>query len=105
MQAAINWAPYLIRHEQIAAGITGEDPDTMVAERVIRWLGRNKLRQFTRRDAFTACRGTGLRHSCELVPVLLLLESHAYIRPASQQCAATGGPVTHLYDVNPAVLK
>jgi len=45
MRAALGWVPYLIEHEQLASGVVGCDPDTVIAPR-----GRPLRLLFDRRE-------------------------------------------------------
>lgn len=55
MEAALAWAPYLEAHHRRAMG--AEDRDSGIARRVLDWLERTGIKEFSRRQAFQALKG------------------------------------------------
>jgi len=80
MRAALSWVDYLVAHERHVAGHAGEDPTIRVAEKILRWLTRTGDQSFTRRDAFTNNRGTGVQRVYDVDPALELLHELGWIR-------------------------
>ena len=103
LSAALAWTPYLIEHERIAMGVVGCDPLVGQAERVLRWLERTGLNEFSLRDCFTAVRGQAVRQTHDLAePVRLLVElGHIRPLPAPDRAGRTGQPPSPRYGVNP----
>ncbi|MCC6427041.1 MAG: DUF3987 domain-containing protein [Phycisphaerales bacterium] len=105
MKAALAWAPYLIEHEALTAGIVGCDPDTATAGRILRWLERIPTTDmgFSRRDCFTAVRGRHIQAVRDIDGALRLLAELGYIRPlAPSKPGEQGGrPASHRWAINP----
>jgi hypothetical protein len=103
LNAALAWTPYLIEHERIAMGVVGCDPLVGQAERVLRWLERTGLNEFSLRDCFTAVRGQAVRQTHDLGEPVRLLVDLGYIRPqpAPDRAGRAGQPPSPRYGVNP----
>ncbi|MCC6907052.1 MAG: DUF3987 domain-containing protein [Phycisphaerales bacterium] len=103
MRAALAWAPYLIDHEKIVAGVVGCDHDTVVAERLIEWLQRTNEPSFTRRQAFTENRFVLVQTVEDIDGALVLLEDFGYIRRVveTEPRPAGGRPPSPTFVVNP----
>lgn len=54
MRAALVWASYLEANQALLAGVTRNDPDLRIAERILRWIERHghEGTEFTRSDLF-----------------------------------------------------
>jgi len=103
MRAALSWAPYLIAHNRIASGLSGNDPDREAAERVLEWLKTTRNTQFALRDCFIAVRGSCIRTVKNISGALVLLQSRGYLRerPAPKRERTGGRPPSPVYDVSP----
>ena len=103
LSAALAWTPYLIEHERIAMGVVGCDPLVGQAERVLRWLERTGLNEFSLRDCFTAVRGQAVRQTHDLGEPVRLLVDLGYIRPlpTPDRAGKAGQPPSPRYGVNP----
>jgi hypothetical protein len=72
------------------------------AGKVLRWLRRERLATFSKRDAHNALQGT-FKTVDDLEPVLGLLTRHHYIRPAPQpEREGSGRRPSPVYEVNPS---
>jgi hypothetical protein len=79
------------------------DPRVAGARKLLKWIGAQPSRQFSRRDAYRAMRGF-----CKTVedidPLLSLLEKHGYIRPQlGNRDGGAGRKASLVYEVNPDV--
>jgi hypothetical protein len=83
------------------------DASRLVADcrKVLRWIRRERLTTFSKRDAHNALQGT-FKTVDELEPVLGLLTRHHYIRLAPQAGReGAGRKASPVYEVNPATLS
>ena len=102
MAAALAWAPYLIESQRRVSLVVGADKAAAGAMRLLRWLGRQGLTEFSKRDAFTGCRSANLQRSEEMDAALELLAEHGYIRPIVKARGQRGGrPPSDRFLVNP----
>lgn len=103
MAAALAWAPYLIDHERITAGLIGTNDTTAIAERILRWLGQHhEMEKFSRRDAYNACRSQLVKNANDIDPALELLEELSYILPITMaNSSGSGRKPSPKYAVNP----
>lgn len=105
MTAALAWAPYLIEHEGLTAGLVGCNPDTATADRILQWLERMPAgeAEFTRRDCFTAVRSRYIQAVRDIDGALRFLAELGYIRalPASAPGEQGGRPGSHRWAINP----
>lgn len=104
MFRAIKIGLYLIEHAKAAFAEMGADPQVEHAKRLLRWIERERVKTFTRRDAHQAHRAR-FKTVEEIDPVLDLLESHNYIRQQLQMDQETrrGRKASQPYEVNPHV--
>jgi DNA polymerase-1 len=105
MRRAAKLVGYFKAHARKVYAVMDADPRLALARRLLRHIGKEGLGQFTRRDAYRAMRGP-----CKAVedidPVLTVLETHGYIRPAPPP-ATTGRPgrkPSLTYEVHPSIL-
>ncbi len=103
MQAALAWAPYLESHERHVAWLAGDNGATTVAERILGWVERHHLTEFTHNQAYNAVRGSRVQKSKDLDAPLALLEELGCIRAktTTTQPRGPGRPSSRLYEVNP----
>lgn len=104
MRAALAWVRYLVEHEQRAGQVLGADPVAAVAERILRWVRRGGLTQFSRREAYHGVRDATVRRVEDADPALALLVEHGWIRPVPQPPPSPDGgrPPSPRFDVHPA---
>lgn len=100
-QNAVSIAKVLIEHARAVFVMMAADPAVLDAEKVLSWIARNALTEFTVRDCFCAHQGRfgqvdGLR------PALKILADHGYIHKCVEQ-SQNRGRRRELYKVNPAV--
>jgi hypothetical protein len=100
MANAIRIGEYFIAHAVSAFDEMGADPAIEGARRILEWIKRQQLTQFTRREAHRGCRS--FKAVIELNPCLELLEHHGYIR-GIEVVPAGGGRPSRLFEVNPHV--
>lgn len=102
---AAAWAvgEYLIQHALAAFGEMRADPRLMLARRILGWIERKALTEFTLRECQQAHKGSrALLTAEELQPALAVLTEHGYIRAAGGGQATGGRPSSAAYAVNPA---
>jgi hypothetical protein len=76
------------------------DPRVAAARKLLKWIINEGSRQFTRRDAYRAMRGT-CKNVEDIDPLLSLLEKHGYIRPQLSNRDGAGRKASPTYEVNP----
>jgi len=104
MQRAIEIGRYLIQHALAAFAKMGADEQVEKAKWLLRWIQREHLVSFSRRDAHQAHKGL-FRRVDEIDPILHLLESHNYIRPRSGNSNPRPGcKSSQIYNTNPVSL-
>jgi Protein of unknown function (DUF3987)/Bifunctional DNA primase/polymerase, N-terminal/Primase C terminal 1 (PriCT-1) len=103
MRLALDLAEHLISHARAVFALLERDPNVEHAEKLISWIVRQGLTSFTVRECFRVHQGRFKKVST-LVPVLVLLEQHEYIRRESRESWGGRRP-SDLCDVNPALLK
>lgn len=100
---AIKIGRFLIPHAQAAYALLDADPDADGAKRLLRWIRRHTLKDFTARDGLDAM----ARHRRRMETVhraLAVLLEHGYIREVEgRPAAATGRKPSPAYGVNPYV--
>jgi replicative DNA helicase len=103
MAAALNWVPYLVAHELAVVRGTGADPTVRLARGILGWLARSGETEFSRRDCFTACRGTSVAIAADIDAPLMLIEDLGYIRATTTPSPGprSGRPPSPRYAVNP----
>jgi putative DNA primase/helicase len=101
MTRAIEFAVSLISHARAVFALMERDPAIEGAQKLLAWIVREGRASFTMRECFRAHQSRFKRLDA-LVPVLLLLEEHGYIRRTRQE--STGGrKPSDVCDVNPAL--
>ncbi len=101
---AAAWAvgEYLIQHALAAFGEMRADPRLVLARRILGWIERKALTEFTLRECQQAHKGSrALLTAEELQPALAVLTEHGYIRAAGSAQATGGRPSSASYAVNP----
>jgi len=98
---AIAIARYLIPHAEHVLNATRDDTVTADARYLLRWITRNRLDQFTHRDAHAHGRRR-FTTSDELLAPLELLHARGYIRPRPDPPRKPGRRPSTVYAVNPA---
>lgn len=101
MESAIKIGDYLTAHARAAFAEMGADEQLENAKRLLRWIAKARLSEFTRRDAHQAHKARFKRVD-EIDPALDLLVAHNYIRPRSDAAEGKRGrPASAVFDVNP----
>lgn len=104
VKRAIKIGRYLIPHALAAYAEMGADPQIESAKHLLRWIERDGVESFTKREAHFSNRGR-FKKVTELEPALELLEAHGYIRTVAR--AAEPGKVgrkqSQLFEVNPLI--
>jgi len=90
MYAACTLWEYCAEHAIHLFDQMGARPETQVAKKVLRWLERNAVKDFSQRDAFQAVKGGIVESVDDLAAGLRVLEQHGYIRP--EPTSAHSGP-------------
>ena len=92
---------YLIPHAQAAYGDMGEGADGKIARRVLRWVVRSKVSEFSLRDCYHAHRNLS---QTDLITGLTVLCERGFLRPLNEpKRHGAGRPKTTCYQVNPSV--
>lgn len=95
---------YLVPHAKLALSIMSDSESIEAARRLLTWMVKNKLTEFSVRDAHRALGAKGERGEA-IDPALGVLESHGYIRPAvviaSEGRTRSGRPRGLRYLVHP----
>jgi len=108
MNAALSWAPYLIAHQELVMWQGGEDPNLIIAKRIIAWIRRKQLSELSRNDAFNAVRGAAVQSAKDVIEPMDLLVDHGALRPLPPKPrppSAAGRLPSPLYEVHPDVLR
>jgi hypothetical protein len=105
IEHAIAIGEYFLEHARLAFVAMGDDGVVDGAERILRWIRAQHLKEFSKRDAYRALRGS-LRRAEALDRPLALLEDCGYIRrrppPAPSGPGRRPGPS---FEVNPLALR
>lgn len=101
MEAAIETGRALATHALAFFGGVGADPDVEHARKILEWLQRNQLAEFTKREAHRAHQSR-FKRAQELTPVLEVLRERGYIRSITGEQAA--GRPSDSFEVNPEAL-
>ncbi len=100
MRSAIAIGEYAVEHARAAYFEMGTDPAISLARRILDWLVKEGVTEFTKRDAFLRLRGT-VRQAKETDAPLAILEEHLYIRERPRESAGPGRKPSPTYEVNP----
>jgi hypothetical protein len=84
--------------------MVGADPNLAGARRVLDWIQKETVAEFSARDAFNAVRGT-LRTMEEVRPALDLLEAHGHIVELPSARQGRGRKPSPRYRVHPRLLR
>jgi len=102
MAAALEIAHWARAHALAAFSAMGADPAVSSAEVILHWIKRERLQDFSQRDAFNALRSR-FRRADELDAPLLLLVDHGFIRlRAEEPRTGPGRKRSPVFDVNPS---
>lgn len=103
-ERALAIGQYLRLHAQAAFQEMGTDPAVEGAKRILAWVRRSELRDFSKRAAFKALQGQSLfKRAADLDPALELLVDYEYVRAVETGERRPGRP-TEQYEVNPLFL-
>lgn len=84
MASAVEIGRWAIEHAKIAFRMVGIDPDVKRAQRLLGWLERSRVRQFTKREACQALKGstgTLFHRASDLDEAIRILVDHGWITP------------------------
>ncbi len=102
---AITIGEYLTAHAHPAFAAMGADPVVEDARYVLRWIERQRVTSFSKRDLYQAARGRFKRVE-DLDPALALLVAHHYLAPRpSEAPTGPGRRPSPVFDVNPLALS
>jgi putative DNA primase/helicase len=104
MTAALAWDPYLRHHERLANSLANKDPALGIAERIVDWLRRNEVAEFSQNECFNGVRCAQIKKSKDLAPGLDLLTDYGWIRvqpPPPSPPGKAGRKPSQRYSVNP----
>ncbi len=101
MNDAIQIGRYLLSHAQAAFSHMQVDCHELQAQRLLAWLRRTNLYEFTYRDAFSSLRSNDIRRSAHLEkPLEILMERH-FVRVLPETEPRSPGRPSRRYEVNP----
>lgn len=103
MLNAIKIGDYLLRQALSVFHLMGADPDINGAQRIVKWILRNQIEDFTVRDVHMAHRSS-FQKSREILPCITILAERGYIRYCT--CSPRQGPgrkASPKYKVNPKI--
>jgi len=105
MARALELAAALVGHALAAFEMMGADPDIEAAKRVLAWIRRDHIEEFTMRKAHRAVRGHYPKAE-QVRAALSILEErgHVLIEPAPKT-NGPGRPASPVYIVNPKPLE
>lgn len=101
MQAATNWAQYLIDQEVLVSGVLEQDDTLRNAGRIARWVVAKGRTQFTIRQVQRGCRHSDLQKVAAIREAVSRLEEHGLVRRVQDQPGPNGGRQSEQYDVHP----
>lgn len=103
LRGALALAPYLDAHERDAACIILEDPAVRIAKRILAWVCRKKIEQFSYNECFNAVRTSALNKTSQIDPALQLLIERGWLRavPPTQDERNRGRPPSPCFLVHP----
>jgi len=81
MYAACRLWEYCAEHAIRLFSEMGARPETQIAKKVLRWIVRSRVQDFSQRDAFQAVKGGIVDTVDDLAAGLRVLEQHGYLRP------------------------
>lgn len=104
MKSAVSIGRYFLEHAKAAYSLMGADTVNKNAEYLLEAIKRNRLTEFSRRDAMRMCRR--FKTADILQPILTRLCEYGYIAPKSQDTPnAYGRKPSEVYLTNPVVLE
>ena len=101
MTTALDLAAVFADHALIAFDLMGADTSLDEARKVWRWIERNRLESFSKRDCHNALQGSFKRVKELEEPLIVLIERN-YIQAETKP---TGGRPSIIYRVNPEIIK
>lgn len=107
MSSAIACWEYFATHARRAFVVMHEPVEIRLARKILRWIERSRVEQFTQREAWKGVEG-GIASSTEdVITGLTVLVDRGYVRPctsAANNAKRPGRPTSQTYLVNPALL-
>ena len=94
----------LAKHTRAVFDLMGSDPDLEGARRILQWVERERLAQFTGRDCFNALRGTYSK-VVQLDPFFTILVERGQLVPMESTYTGKGRPPSQGYTVHPDLTK
>jgi hypothetical protein len=107
MRAVLAWLPYLEAHNELIADTLRDDPDLVVAERVLAWIDARGLSgdAFSRGALFKGLKGgntTAVRRVDDLNGPLAVLAEAGWVRPVGRlEARRNGVPSARRYEAHP----
>ncbi len=104
MEHAVTIGRYFLAHAKAAYSLMGADTVNKDAQHLLSFIKRERLAEFSRRDAMRLCRG--FKTADSLQPVLNRLCEYGYIAVKPQEpVSGIGRRPSEVYVTNPAVLN
>jgi Protein of unknown function (DUF3987)/Domain of unknown function (DUF3854) len=94
----------LAKHTRAVFDLMGSDPDLEGARRIMRWVERERLDQFTARDCFNKLRGSYSK-VVQLGPFFKMLVERGQLVPMESTYTGKGRPPSQRYAVHPDLIK
>lgn len=101
---AIKMSQYLIEHCKFVLGNVQQSQESVLAKRMLDWIKRQKLGEFTKSQIYSAVRTSKTANIDSIDPGLLTLIKHNYIRFNRTKPEGKGRP-KDVYIVNPAFVS
>ena len=103
MQFALQLGRKIKSHSRQAFGMMALTEDQKFAHRIVEWIRRDSITEFTGRECSIHCNSAGSVK--ELDEAFELLINHGWIRPGQKKQPDGGGRPSQPFEVNPAVAQ
>lgn len=102
IEAALSWSPYLEAHFAAILAEVAEEPAALTARRLLSWIYRHEIAEFSKRDAHQAVKNTALVNSAaDIDPALAELVEAGWVLPIAAARQKTGRPAGPRFLVRP----
>ena len=101
MERSIKLASFFSEHALVAFKLIGSDKTFVQAQKIWRWVERNKHQTFSKRDCFNALKGS-FHRVAKMDDPLSILHERNYIKGSTKK---TGGRPSIVFDVNPEFIE
>ena len=96
------WVPFIKSQNARLSEAMRTDSDASIAERILAWIDRNDIKDFSRRDAYRSTKSSAIGKPADLDSPLIALTEANWIRPIGVAVNRGHGAITATrYEVNP----